>query len=43
MEFLAKWIRPQEEMGDIAPVFRKQWTVKKEIKTAKLMITALGV
>lgn len=43
MEFLAKWIRPQEEMGDVAPVFRKQWTVKKKIKTAKLVITALGV
>jgi len=43
MNFTAKWIRPQEDMGDVAPIFRKIWSTEKEIKTAFLYITALGV
>lgn len=43
MNFTAKWIRPRKDMGDIAPLFRKQWTVEKEIKNAELYITALGM
>lgn len=43
MDFTAKWIRPRKDMGDIVPVFRKQWAAVKEVKTAKLFITALGV
>lgn len=43
MDFIAKWISTRKDMGDIAPVFRKQWRINKKVKTAKLFITALGV
>ena len=43
MDFSAKWIRPRQDMGDVAPVFRRTWAAGKEITSAKLLITALGV
>lgn len=42
-QWKANWIRPKKDMGDICPVFRKQWDGKKEITKAVLYITALGV
>lgn len=45
MEFQAKWIRPQTDLGDVCPVFRKQWKTNAERPAAKaeLIITAVGV
>ncbi len=45
MEFQAKWIRPQTGLGDVCPVFRKQWKTNAERPAAKaeLIITAVGV
>lgn len=43
MGFQAKWIQPVEEMGDICPVFRKNWKIEKPVKKAELFLTALGV
>lgn len=43
MEWTGKWVKPQTDMGDIVPVFGKNFTVKKDVKSAKLFITALGV
>ena len=43
MDFTAKWIRPKNDMGDVAPIYRKCWTKEKEIKAACLYITALGI
>ncbi|MDO4274979.1 MAG: family 78 glycoside hydrolase catalytic domain [Eubacteriales bacterium] len=42
-EWKAQWIRPQEDMGDICPVFQKAWSPEKEVAGAELLITALGV
>lgn len=43
MDWKAKWICPQKDMGDICPLFSKSFTLKKELLEAKLYITALGV
>lgn len=43
MNFSAKWIRPKEEMGDVCPVFRKQWEQRERPQRAVLYLTALGV
>ncbi len=45
MELNANWICPQEDMGDVCPVFRRQWKNDKEknIVKAELVLTALGV
>ncbi len=43
MEWKAKWIRPSLELGDICPIFLKNFRSKGKIKEAKLFITALGV
>lgn len=43
MEFQAKWIQPTEALGNICPVFRKQWKLKKQPVKAILYLTALGV
>ncbi|MCD8013699.1 MAG: glycoside hydrolase family 78 protein, partial [Lachnospiraceae bacterium] len=39
----ANWICPSRDMGNICPVFRKEWKTNKEVKRATLVITALGV
>lgn len=43
MEWLAKWLRPEEELQDVCPEFRKEFVVHKKVKEAKLILTALGV
>ena len=37
------WIRPQEDMGDIVPLFSRNFRAKDEIESASLTITGLGV
>lgn len=43
MNWMAKWIRPQKEMGEICPIFEKEFSIEKTVKNAKLAMTALGV
>lgn len=43
MEWIAKWIKPSTDLGEICPRFTHSFTAKEKIKTAKLFITALGV
>ena len=43
MEWNAKWIKPNVDIGDIAPIFSKDFKVQKPVKSATLFITALGV
>ena len=39
----AQWIKPAHELGESAPLFRRQFSVTKEISKATLLITAMGV
>lgn len=41
--FQGKWIRPGDDMGDVCPVFRKNWNKKGQVKRAELLLTAHGV
>lgn len=43
MEWKAKWIKPNEDMGEVAPVFSKTFFLAKAIKRGTLYLTALGV
>ncbi|MEE1032157.1 MAG: alpha-L-rhamnosidase N-terminal domain-containing protein, partial [Ruminococcus sp.] len=43
MDWNAKWIKPAINMGDVAPVFSKNFLLTKPVKEAKLYITAMGV
>ena len=43
MKWNAKWIKPNHEHQDIAPVFSREFSVKKELKQAILKCTVLGV
>ena len=43
MEFQGKWIRPKADLGDVCPVFRKEWKKEGETAKAELLITAVGV
>ncbi len=43
MKFNAKWICPLNDFGDVAPVFKKEWSSNKKVESVKLFITALGV
>ena len=38
-----KWIKPERNMGDVCPVFRKEWDSLELPVKAELTITALGV
>jgi alpha-L-rhamnosidase len=40
---MANWICTAEDFGEICPVFRKRFQLKKSVKSAELQITALGV
>lgn len=42
MEWKAKWIKPCQDMGDVCPVFVKDFDAKAAVK-AELVITAMGV
>ena len=43
MEWSAKWIVPAQEMGDVCPVFVKEFAGKEGVAKAELFITAMGV
>lgn len=42
MNWQAKWIKPGLEMGGVCPLFKKRFSLNREVKEAKLIITALG-
>lgn len=39
----ARWIRPKKDYGDICPVYKCRFNPDKQIKSASLEITAMGV
>ena len=39
----ARWIKPKKDYGDVCPVYRYRFDCDKEIKSAILEITAMGV
>ena len=43
MNFKANWVRPARDLGDVCPVFKKEWRLKKPLKEAALFLTARGV
>ena len=43
MNWKAKWLKPAKDMGDVAPRFKKEFSLSKTVKEAKLYVTALGV
>lgn len=43
MNWMAKWIKPVKDMGEVCPVFTREFTAAGEVEEAKLYITALGV
>ena len=43
MEWSAKWIAPAQEMGDVCPVFVKEFAAGEGVTKAELFITAMGV
>lgn len=43
MKFEAAWIQAAQEMGDVCPVYRKDWRIEKKVEKAELYLTALGV
>ena len=43
MKFDAKWIKAAENLGDVCPVFKKEWKITEKIKKAELILTSLGV
>ena len=43
MRVQAKWICPGVDMGDVCPVFRKEWEYRGNIEKAELLVTADGV
>lgn len=43
MNWQAKWIKPRRDMGDIVPVFAKEFKLHKELREAHLFMTAMGI
>jgi alpha-L-rhamnosidase len=43
MEWQAKWIKPVDEMGEVCPLFAKNFVTTSKVQKAKLFITTLGV
>lgn len=43
MNLQSKWICPAEDMGEICPIFTKNFGAAKPLKSATLLITAIGV
>ncbi len=43
MKWQAKWLKPATDLGDICPLFSKNFSSPGQVKEAKLFITALGV
>lgn len=43
MNWQAKWIKPKRDMGDVVPVFAKEFKLHKELRAAHLFMTAMGI
>lgn len=43
MNWQAKWIKPKRDMGEVVPVFAKKFKLHKELRTAHLFVTAMGI
>ena len=43
MEWQASWIKTARDMGDVCPVFEKNFALDKKVEKATLFITAMGV
>jgi len=43
MNWKANWIRPKRDMGEVVPMFCKNFSISKEISKATLTMTAMGV
>lgn len=43
MEWVAKWICPKENLGEVCPSFEKAFQLDGNVRNAKLFLTALGV
>lgn len=43
MKWKAKWIKPIEDLGDVVPIFLKNFSLSGDVKKATLSITAMGV
>ena len=39
----ARWIKPKKDYGDVCPIYKCQFETEKEIKSAIIEITAMGV
>lgn len=42
MEWNAKWIRPEQDMGDVVPLFFRDFKADESVASAVLSITAIG-
>lgn len=42
MQYKGNWIQPKQDMGDVCPMFRRNWQIAKPVKKATLYLTALG-
>ena len=43
MEWIAKWLKPTADFGDIPPVYYKYFDLAGTVEKAALYLTALGV
>lgn len=43
MNWIAKWIKPVKNYGDVAPVFAKRFQISGKVKKAMLTVTAMGI
>ena len=43
MKWIAKWIKPIRDMQDVASVFVREFFTSKDVKTAILTVTSIGV
>ena len=41
--FVGDWIKPKKNMGDVCPVFLKNFNLNSKVKNAKLIVSARGV
>ena len=37
------WIKPADNTGDVCPIFRKKFSIRKDVTAAQLSISAMGV
>lgn len=43
MDWKAKWIKPNVDTEEVAPIFQKTFSLVEKVKKAELVITSLGV